>query len=83
MLELRCPVASFENSFVIRSGLRNFLEIAEVLIDCVMADLMIEPVTIAQPLPARPIPWTDLAFSVVFASFVFTVLLVQSFLVSG
>ena len=81
MLELQCPVASFENSFVIRSGRKNFLEIAEVLIDCVRVEQRIELVTIARPLPAGLAPWKDLAFSVVFASFVFTVLLVQSFLV--
>ena len=81
MLELRCPATSFENSFAIRSGLRNFLAIAEVLIDCVRVEQRIELVTIARPLPARLAPWIDLAFSAVFASFVFTVLLVQSFLV--
>ena len=83
MLELHCPDSSSENSFVIRSGRKNFLEIVEVLIDCVMADLMIELVTIVRPLPARLTPLIDLAFSVVFASFVFTVLLVRRFLVLG
>ena len=83
MLELHCPNSSFKNSFVIRSGRKNFLEIVEVLIDCVMVGQMIEPMTIARPLPARPTPWIDLAFSVVFTSFVFTVLLVRRFLVLG
>ena len=82
MLELLCLVKSFVNSFVVRIGLKNFLAIAVVLIDCVRVAQRILLVTIAQPLPAGLTPLIDLAFSVIFTSFASIVLSVQSFPVS-